>query len=143
MAEDVIDKAIVVGGLAECPCRTKTLQLHGWLDQVDPIDPWSAYGSDREKLEKVLSEDPSYKELLSNRLPYMKGEVIWAVREEMARTVEDVLSRRTRSLLIDARIAMAVAPEVASLIAKERGLPKSWEESQVKEFKELANIYLP
>ncbi|MCB1074840.1 MAG: glycerol-3-phosphate dehydrogenase/oxidase [Simkania sp.] len=143
MAEDVIDKAIVVGSLTECPCRTKTLQLHGWLDQVDPSDPWSAYGSDRKNIEKVLNEDPSYRELLSNRLPYMKGEVIWAVREEMARTVEDVLARRTRSLLIDARIAMAVAPLVASLIAKERGMPKSWEESQVKEFKELANIYLP
>jgi len=142
MAEDVIDKAIVVGNLTEYPCRTISLQLHGWDDNIDPLDPWSAYGSDRVKLEKLLEEDPSYKQLLSNRLPYFKGEVIWAVREEMARTVEDVLSRRTRSLLIDAKIAAAVAPEVARLIAKERGMPKSWEEEQVKAFKELAKSYM-
>jgi len=142
MAEDVIDKAILVGNLTEYPCRTKTLQLHGWHDSVDPLDPWSVYGSNRGKLEKLLSEDPKYKELLNSRLPYFKGEVIWAVREEMARTVEDVLSRRTRSLLIDAKIASAVAPEVASLIAKERGKPKSWEDEQVKTFKELAKSYM-
>ena len=141
MAEDVIDKAIIVGNLEERPCRTKTLQLHGWLDSVDPLDPWSTYGSNREKLEKLLAEAPLYKELLNNRLPYFKGEVVWAVRKEMARTIEDVLSRRTRSLLIDAKAAAEVAPEVASLMAKEMKLAKSWEENQVKIFRDLAAQY--
>lgn len=142
MAEDVIDKAILVGHLEEHPCRTKNLKLHGWLDNADPIDPWSTYGSNREDLQKLLQEDPSYKNLLNNRLPYVKGEVIWSVRKEMARTVEDVLARRTRSLFIDAAIAAAVAPEVAHLIAKERKMSKVWEEEQVKSFKELAKSYL-
>lgn len=143
MAEDVIDKAILVGNLEEHPCRTKTLPLHGRLENVDPMDPWSQYGSDREKIEALIKEHPSYSELLNPRLPYLKGEVIWAVREEMARTVEDVLSRRTRSLLIDAKIACAIAPEIAQLIATERGLPKSWEKEQVKAFHTLAENYLP
>lgn len=142
MGEDVVDKAILVGHLEEYPCRTKNLKLHGWADNVDPIDPWSTYGSDRKKIDKLCEEDPSYKNLLSNRLPYVKGEIIWAVREEMARTVEDVLSRRTRSLLIDAKIATAIAPEVARLIAKERHLNQTWQEEQVKSFKELAKNYM-
>lgn len=142
MGEDVIDKAIMVGRLKEHPCKTKTLRLHGWLDNVDPSDPWSAYGSDKQKLEELLDEDLSYRELLSNRLPYLKGEVIWAVRHEMAQNVEDVLERRTRSLLIDAYVADLVAPEVARLMAQEMNKPKEWEEAQVKSFRELAKSYM-
>jgi glycerol-3-phosphate dehydrogenase len=61
----------------------------------------------------------------------------------MARTVEDVLSRRTRSLLLDARAASEAAPRVASLMARELGRDAAWEEEQVRSFRDLARAYLP
>lgn len=142
MAEDVIDKAIVVGGLEERLCRTKTLQLHGWRDDVDPLNPWSVYGSDAQELKKLVKADPKLDEFLDPKLPYLKGEVIWAVRHEMARSIEDVLSRRTRSLLLDAHTTLQVAPLVAELMAKELGKSADWEKSQLEHFKTLAKSYL-
>ena len=112
------------------------------MEGADPLDPWSTYGTDREKIEKLIQEDPSLGELFDPQLPYLKGEAVWAVREEMARTIEDILSRRTRILLLDAKLAIKVAPLVASLLAKELGKGKEWEESQVKAFTKLAQNYL-
>ena len=88
-----------------------------------------------------MKEDPSLDQLLTPKLPYLKGEVIHHVRNEMARTVEDILSRRTRSLLLDGQAALKVAPLVAKLMAKELGKDKAWEETQVKAFKTLAKNY--
>ena len=70
------------------------------------------------------------------------AEVVWAVREEMAMTLEDVLARRVRMLFVDAREAMAAAPKVAAVIARELGRDKAWEEEQVKNFTELAKSYI-
>jgi len=61
----------------------------------------------------------------------------------MARTLEDVLSRRTRSLLLDARAALEVAPGVAHLIARELDRDALWEKEQVESFATLAKAYLP
>ena len=66
-----------------------------------------------------------------------------AVREEMARTVEDVLSRRRRLLLLDAHAAIGAAPAVAELLAKELHKDEAWQHAQVAEFTELARGYLP
>jgi glycerol-3-phosphate dehydrogenase len=60
----------------------------------------------------------------------------------MARTVEDVLSRRTRCLLLDAQASIDVAPQVAELMAEERDLPDSWVDDQVDAFTEVASKYL-
>ena len=70
------------------------------------------------------------------------AEVVWAVREEMAMTLEDVLARRVRMLFVDAREAMAAAPKVAAVVARELGRDKAWEEEQVKKFTELAKGYI-
>ncbi|MCB1107887.1 MAG: glycerol-3-phosphate dehydrogenase/oxidase [Chlamydiia bacterium] len=142
MGEDVIDKAEKIGGFEKRPSITKSLKLHAFLEGMHPLDPWSTYGTDRKKIEKIIAKDPSLSALLHPKLPYLKGEVIWHVREEMARTVEDVLARRTRSLLLDAQSAIEAAPTVAELMAKELGRPKSWEENQVTAFKTLAQNYL-
>lgn len=143
MGEDVIDKAILVGGLKEHPCKTKTLKLHGWRENMDPLDPWSTYGSDVEKLREILRENPEYEEILDPTLPYLKGEVIWAVRYEMAMTVEDVLSRRTRILLLDANLSIKLASVVAKLMARELNKDEAWEKQQVMQFTELAKNYIP
>lgn len=141
MAEDVINKALIVGGFEEIPCKTVDLKLHGYIENADPLDPWSTYGTDGEKIKTLIKKDPSLDQFLDPKLPYLKGEVLWAVRHEMARTIEDFLSRRTRSLLLDAKLAVKVAPLVASLMAKELGKDKAWEKAQVASFTSLAQNY--
>jgi glycerol-3-phosphate dehydrogenase len=78
---------------------------------------------------------------LHPELPYIAAEVVWAAREEMARSVEDVLARRTRALFLNARAAMAMAEPVARLLAGELGRDEAWIWAQVKEFWELAGQY--
>ena len=70
------------------------------------------------------------------------AEVAWAIRYEMARTIDDVLSRRVRLLFLDARAAIAVSKKVAQLLAKELGHDEAWIEKQITEFKTLANGFL-
>jgi len=100
------------------------------------------YGNDTDKLNELVQKHPDWGHLLHPRLPYLPVEVIWAVRQEMARTLEDVLSRRTRALLLDARAALEIAPRVAALMAQELGKPATWEAEQLQEFTLLAKNYL-
>jgi len=142
MAQDTIDQAATVAGLNIKECVTENLRIHGWLKNVDRNDPLHQYGSDRLKLHKIIDEKPELGEPLHERLPYLKAEVVWAVRSEMAMTVEDVLSRRTRALLLDAKASVEMAPEVARLMAKEMGQDKSWQQEQVEEYNHLAEPYI-
>jgi glycerol-3-phosphate dehydrogenase len=90
----------------------------------------------------LLAEQPGWDEQLHPNLPYCVGEVIWAARYELARTVEDVLARRTRALLLDARASQEIAPRVAQLLAAELGFDRRWEQQQVQQYIELAQGYL-
>jgi glycerol-3-phosphate dehydrogenase len=141
MAEDTINKAIAVAGLQEEECITEDLRLHGWLKNVDRSEHLHYYGSDQAAVEKLIEEDSELGEALHERLPYLKAEVIWAVRNEMALTVEDVLARRTRALLLDAEASVEMAPQVARLMAKELGESEQWQQYQISEFTELAENY--
>ncbi len=147
MAQDTVNDAVAVAGLPERPCVTEELHLHGWVSREDPnkIDDLhlQMYGSHADAVQVFLDEGHGRDSLLHQRLPYRAGQVIWAARREMARTVEDVLSRRTRSLLLDARAAVEAAPKVAELLAAELGHDDQWREAQVHEFTELAKHYLP
>jgi len=141
MAQDTVDHAALVGGLEERPCRTETLELHGfWADPVN--GPWSAYGSEATDLEQLAAERPELREPLHPDLPHRFAEVVWAARHEMARTVDDMLARRTRSLLLDARASIQAAPAVASLLATELGRDQAWADAQAASFTELARGYL-
>jgi len=154
MAEDTVDLAAEAGGLETRPCVTTRLRLHGAgvgeehsviSDQYSVAsDPGtrSMYGSDALKVAALGEENREWKGLLHPRLPYRWSEVIWAVRHEMARTVEDVLSRRTRLLLLDARASMAIAPKAAKFIAKELGRDEKWVKEQVASYRKLACGYL-
>lgn len=141
MAEDVVDQAGIVAGLDPGECPTKNLRIHGWLKNVDKSEPLYYYGSDLASIKRLIKERPELDELLHERLDYKKAEVIWAVRNEMAMTVEDVLSRRTRALLLDAKASIEAAPEVARLMAEEAGYDEAWQKEQVKTFTELAGHY--
>lgn len=142
MAQDVIDKAIVSANLPKKECKTQGIRIHGYKKNVDRSNFSYVYGSDYENIQQIEVEDPTLSELLHSNFDYTGGMVVWAVRAEMALTVEDVLSRRLRALLLDARAAIDIAPKVASIMAKEMGKDKQWEEDQVKEFTDLAQQYL-
>jgi glycerol-3-phosphate dehydrogenase len=142
MGEDTVTAAAQVARLDDRPSVSAGLKLHGWQEGVCVDDPLRVYGSDAATLERLLAENPAWREWLHPALPYCRGEVVWAVRFEWARTVEDVLARRTRALLLDARASIAVAPVVAELMAGELGYDRLWQEKQVAEYCKLARGYL-
>ena len=145
MADDVMDHAIDVGGLDRQPCVTEDLHVRGYLDRDDPAMPtenWlRVYGSDAPEVMAICDEIDGGHQLIHERLPYPRGVVIHAVRHELARTVEDVLARRMRALLLDAAAASEASEDVANLIASELNRDQQWVLDQVKEFKELAAGY--
>jgi glycerol-3-phosphate dehydrogenase len=145
MGQDGIDQAAKVAGLAIAASRTRDLRLHGWLEESVPTDEEDAklgYGSDLTAIRSLQSSKMNLNALLHPSLPYRMSEVVWAARYEMARTVEDVLARRTRVLFLNARIAIEIAPTVARLLAEELGRDQIWTERQIKEFRELASGYI-
>lgn len=142
MAEDVINKAIPIGKLEYKACVTRNLKIHGYKKNVDRSNFNYVYGSDLDAILKLQNENPEYAQKLHPNLDNTVAEVLWAVRNEMAITVEDVLSRRFRALLLDAKASIDVAPKVASIIATEAGHSKGWEEQQVQQFTKLAQHYL-
>ena len=142
MGMDAVDRAIEVAGLPRTASKTESLRLHGWTGQI-PLGPFASYGSDVVEMKALVDERPEWGEAIHPNLPDLKVEVIWAARHELARTVEDVLARRTRSLFLDARASIEGAPVVASLLAAELGFDQGWQEAQVRDFRELAAGYLP
>ena len=142
MGEDVIDQAATIAGLPERQSATKDLPIHGWHAYASKFGDLAYFGADAPAVKTLFKEKAGWEELLHPNLPYQKGEVIWAVREEMARTVEDVLSRRTRALLLDAKASISVAETVANMMAEELGYSSNWVTEQVDTYNKLANRYL-
>src|SRR5258708_37438584 len=93
-------------------------------------------------IQELSTEDPGLEKLLHPRLPYRLREVVWAARYEMARTVEDVLARRTRALFLDARAAVEAAPAVADMLAKELGRDAAWRERDLLNLLTVAQGYV-
>ena len=142
MAEDAVDQAQSVAGLDERPCATTHLRIHGSTKQKIESPFLSVYGTDAPAVQELATLDPALAEKIHPDLPYIKAEVVWAVREEMARTVEDVLSRRTRGLLLGARASIEAAPVVADLLARELGRDEAWENKAVADYKAVAQGYV-
>lgn len=166
MAQDAVDYAVLVGQLPEEDCVTQEIRIHGYtLEETDRTDPMSVYGTERAELENLEIPGPAeavpgetgpgktdpgeattgYRRedpWLNESLRIRKSQVIWAVRREMARTLEDVLARRTRALFLDVRESIDAAPLAATLMAAELGRDKDWEQAQVQAFKSLAENYL-
>jgi glycerol-3-phosphate dehydrogenase len=143
MAEDTMNHAITLAGWEPRPCVTESLKLHGWTTPEDPHVPsgLEAYGSEAIAIRALIKARPELGEPLHLRFPYPKACVVWGVRHEQARTLEDVLARRTRLLFLDAKAAVEAAPVAAQLMASELQQSPEWEETQVKAFTELAAGY--
>jgi len=93
-------------------------------------------------LRALGDEDPALNEALHPKLPYRRREVVWAARHEMARTVEDVLARRTRALFLNAAAAIEAAPEVSRLLARELGRDEQFRARDLERFLEVAKGYV-
>ncbi len=110
MGEDIINKAIPVGNLAKKPCVTENLRLHGYAQNTG-TDKWDyVYGSDIEKINRLTWKTSNFSTFLHKDFSFLTAHIVWAVREEMAQTVEDVLARRIRLLFLDARKAIEISP---------------------------------
>jgi glycerol-3-phosphate dehydrogenase len=126
MSEDCVNRAAELGSLPHRPCRTHNLPIRNQKATQQP------------KLAETSLQSPLHRDL-----PVAVADVVGAARFEMARTVEDVLARRTRALFLNARASIEVAPHVAELVAKELGHDSPWIDRQVREFHALAQQYLP
>lgn len=142
MGEDAVDTAQRVVGLPALKSKTQTLHLHGWCADSDLPESLAVYGQDATGIRKLALENPQLGEKLHPRMPYLKAEVVWTARHEMARTVEDVLSRRTRALLLDAKASIEAAAVAADLLAAELGRGPEWARQQVQAFTEVASGYV-
>ena len=142
MAEDTVDRAISLHLLAARDCVTRSCHIHGWRKNPDLHDHRYIYGSDEDAILKLEASSPELAERLSPKYDYRLSEVVWAVREEMARTVEDVLARRVRLLFLDAHEAVRVAPRVARVLARELGKDEAWQKHQIVAFGEVAKKFI-
>ncbi|MFH2059421.1 MAG: glycerol-3-phosphate dehydrogenase/oxidase [Pseudomonadota bacterium] len=142
MAEDTVNKAWMVGGLPQRKCVTETMPIHGYVKNTCFDSPGYYYGSDRSAINGMIQTKPDLGQLLHPDYEYTRALVVWAVHNEMARTVEDFLSRRIRMLLLDARASMAMAPEVADIMARELKRDPAWIQAQVTGYLALAKGYI-
>jgi glycerol-3-phosphate dehydrogenase len=143
MAEDCVNQAAMLARLPERPCVTEHLKLHGFHAGADAFGPLRVYGSDALPIQDLMRAEPALADPLDAALPYTGAEVLWAVRHEMARTVEDVLARRTRALFLNAKAAIRMSARTAGLMARELGRDGYWQAQQVENFGEVARNYFP
>lgn len=142
MAEATVDQAADLARLPERACVTRTLNIHGFQQPREKLGHLNVYGSDAPALQALATDDAALAEPLDAALPYTGAEVVWAVRMEMARSLEDVLARRCRALFLDARAATRMAPAAAALMARELGRNEDWQRQEVQRFSRLAAQYM-
>lgn len=142
MAEDAVNQAALLAGGDVRPCITTNLNIHGHRNESEQLGSLWTYGSDAQFIEDLIWQQPELAETLHPEHPYTAAQVVWATRHEMARTVEDFLSRRTRALILCARHSIEMAPRVAAIMAGERGCDAIWQQEQVSAYTKLAEQYL-
>ncbi len=141
MAEDVVDHAILLGDLESRACVTEQFPIHGYHRNAERFGRLDFYGSDAPAIQRLIDADTHMAEPLHPRLAITGAEVQWACRNEMARTIDDALARRTRALLFDAEAAVQAAPRVAEILRRELGRDASWAQAEVEAFTAIAAGY--
>jgi glycerol-3-phosphate dehydrogenase len=135
MAADTVDAVEAVLGRAHRPSPTASLRLRGAVAPGDVDHLTSRYGSESRVVDALCAADPSLGRPLVPGLPYLRAEAVYAARYEMARTVDDVLARRTRALILDRQASVAAAPDVAEILAAEIGLTDVEAAMQVESYR--------
>ena len=129
MAADAVDNAAFTGKLSKVKCTTAKISIGNVEER-------------KYNLNAILKTDPSLNDLLHPNYAFTKAEVVYAVKHEMAMGIEDVLARRIRLLFLDAKLALALAPMIAALMAHYLNKDKNWELEEVKNFTALADQYI-
>lgn len=140
MAQDVVDQLILQAHLPYRPSLTHKTPI-SQLVEGSKGDHLDSYGQDKQEIQKIIKENPALGAKILEPWPYLQAEVVWALRDEMARNLEDILARRLRVLFIDAKAAIKMAPKVASLMAREFAKEETWEKTQVENFIKVASSY--
>ena len=141
MAADTVDEVQAALGGRPTPCRTGRLPLRGAGD----LSPGAGhlaerFGSESRVIAALVGADASLAEPLVPTLPYLQAEAVYAARYEMARTLDDVLARRTRSLILARDASIAAAPDVARLLAAELGWDSAQTQAQVEAYRTAAEV---
>ena len=142
MGEDVVNVAVKMGKLKAGPSKTANLAIHGSLPNPDHNTHWYVYGADRRLIHTLTKENPDWANRVHPDDEYTRAEVIWSVRNEMARTVEDILARRVRVLFLNARLAIQMASAVAELMAGQLNKDMEWQRQQIEAFNTVAEKYI-
>jgi glycerol-3-phosphate dehydrogenase len=142
MAEDCVNQAATLGRLPEKAAITENLKIHGFHLEAKQFEDLGVYGSDAFAIQRLIQEDSRLGERLHPRLSYLAAEVVWATRHEMARTVEDVLARRTRALFLNAQAASEMSAQTADIMAGELNYDDAWKTNQRTSFSKLAQQYV-
>lgn len=119
---------------------TALMHIHGYAENMNWNDPLYFYGSDAPLIKERINGSAS--QWISESLQIHPMQVKWAVENEMARTVEDVLSRRTRALLLDANESVRICRQVAGIMATALQKDQAWIEKEVADYTNLAQQYI-
>ena len=141
MAEKALKTAIDEKLIQNSTSNTGNLKLHGYMTKEDVLkipEPFRVYGSDF----KILSEMEGFNNKIHADLSLNEAQITFAIEFEQAKTIEDVLARRTRSLLLDAQATIEAIPRVAEIMMQKLGKSEEWKNDQIKTFKETAQKYL-
>lgn len=141
MGEDTVDFFTRITGRAIPASATSKQHIHGYTETI-PAGHWAVYGTDAQKIQALAVQNPALAELIHPRFPNILAEVVWACEQEMALTVEDVLSRRIRLLILDPEVALASAEKVARTMAGVLHKKEDWVDTELLNFKKIATKYL-
>lgn len=145
MGEDTLDHIVKLGLLKKSKSRSKNLSVVGNTGRFHSWerDHLAIYGTEKTKLIEMYQKQPELSDRIHPHYPFIKAEVIWSMRYEMARNVEDVLARRLRILFLDAEASLDMAPRVARIMAAEWNKNEKWIEAQIESFSKTAgNFYM-
>lgn len=140
MGEDMVNRIEKELNWTHTDAATASLRIHGYSTHTNWEDPLYFYGADASLLKTQMNGTAN--QWLSESLHIHEQQIVWAIRHEMARTVEDVLSRRTRALFLDARESRRIAPRVAAVMAKELNETTEWQATQLQLFNALSEKYV-
>lgn len=141
MAEEIISRAIKEGFIENRKCRTKDLRISS-EERYESGDFLRIYDKGKAEIKDMISRRPELGKRLHEKLPYTVAEIIWIIRNEMPLSIEDVLARRTRSILLNASASEEAAADVAGIMASEMGFDNNWQTEQTKSYSLLVKNYL-
>lgn len=141
MASETIDKAIRSGLLEKRKSKTEHLQLET-ISESRMDGRMKIYGKGSDEIKQMINDFPALGAAAGRDLPYTKAELMWICRNEMPLMLEDLLARRTRALILDAKASLDMAPVAASIMAGELGFDDGWVRDQVEKYSILVKKYL-